>query len=232
MSGAAVASAMGSFDAREPTSLFAFLNLRLGVWMPNPGIVGLGLPTVFKTRLSYLLKEIAGYFEPDDRHLYVTDGGHRENLGLVELLRRRCKTIVCVDASGDTPGSFATLRKAAAIARIEVGAEIDLTDLPESPPPDMEPAMPDVSYRVLSVTYDGGRTGKIVYLAAEMYTECVTSLRAFGNEDNEFPHYSTGNQFLSDDRFVNLVKFGRSLCDRALDDTSVTDAILAGVAIV
>ena len=40
-------------------------------------------------RLSYLLKEIIGYFDANDHHVYVTDGGHRENLGLVELLRRR-----------------------------------------------------------------------------------------------------------------------------------------------
>ncbi len=68
-------------------------------------------------------------YDLQDHHLYVTDGGHRENLGLVELLRRRCRTIICVDASGDAPGTFANLRHAVELARVEVGATIDLSPM-------------------------------------------------------------------------------------------------------
>jgi hypothetical protein len=239
MSGAAVASAMGSFDPREPTSLFAVLNLRLGVWMPNPALVGLGAPKLFKTRLSYLLKEIVGYFELDDRHLYITDGGHRENLGLVELLRRRCKTIICIDASGDEPGSFATLRKALAMARIELGITFDPKQIPDPPKPGTAVPLEAVGHRVIVVEYRPTPTEKskgtnttatIVYLGAELYEQCPTALRAFGNEDPDFPHYSTGNQFLSDTQFVNLVKFGRALGDSALAEPVVTNAVMTGLA--
>ncbi|MDP9332382.1 MAG: hypothetical protein M3Q30_03585, partial [Actinomycetota bacterium] len=206
MSGAAVASAMGRFDPREPTALFATLNLRLGVWMPNPDIVRTHEGPVPKARLSYLLKEVAGYFEPDDRHLYVTDGGHRENLGLVELLRRRCKTIICIDASGDPPGSYATLRQAAATAQIEVGATINLADLANVTPTDKPRA---VAHTVLEVTYEKDEKGTIVHLPAEICDALPVSLRAYANEERDFPHYSTGKQFLTDTRFVNLVKMGR-----------------------
>ena len=37
-----------------------------------------------------------------DPWVYVTDGGHYENLGLVELLRRGCDEIYCFDAAGDS----------------------------------------------------------------------------------------------------------------------------------
>lgn len=52
-------------------------------------------------RFTYLLKEILGRYDPDSRLLYVTDGGQVDNLGLTELLARRCETIFCFDASGD-----------------------------------------------------------------------------------------------------------------------------------
>jgi hypothetical protein len=52
-------------------------------------------------RFTYLLKEIAGLHDLDDRFVYVTDGGQVDNLGLLELLARRCSRIVVIDASGD-----------------------------------------------------------------------------------------------------------------------------------
>jgi hypothetical protein len=44
--------------------------------------------------------------------LYVTDGGHWENLGLVELLRRGCTKIYCFDAAGDKEQTFFTIGEA------------------------------------------------------------------------------------------------------------------------
>jgi hypothetical protein len=132
VSGAAIAPAMGRMNKGSTMALLAALNLRLGTWYPNPRYLSgpddgpVRFPWV---RLSYMLKELLGMYDLRDHHLYVTDGGHRENLGLVELLRRRCRTIICIDSSGDSPGSYATLRQAADLARVEVGATIDLDPL-------------------------------------------------------------------------------------------------------
>jgi hypothetical protein len=132
VSGAAIAPAMGRMDKGTTMALLAALNLRLGTWYPNPRYLSKrekGRVRYPWVRLSYMLKELLGMYDLKDHHLYVTDGGHRENLGLVELLRRRCETIICVDASGDSPGSYGTLRQAADLARVEVGATIDLGPL-------------------------------------------------------------------------------------------------------
>ena len=55
------------------------------------------------------------------KFFYVSDGGHWENLGLTELLRRRCTHIVAVDASGSA--SLADIGRAMAVARAELGVE-------------------------------------------------------------------------------------------------------------
>jgi hypothetical protein len=233
ISGAAVAPAMGRLDKGTTNSLLALFNLRLGTWWPNPRYVpatgGVRFPWV---RLSYLLKEITGYFDLDDHHVYVTDGGHRENLGLVELLRRRCRTVICIDASGDTPGSYTTLRQAAELARLEVRAHIDLSELPTS-----ATTMPRWAHLVLPVEYraEDGRTvegsGTLVHIAPTLFVEAPDDLLAFGLEDTRFPHYSTGDQFLSEEQFRRLVFFGKAATSGALQQKDVLDPIHDALAV-
>ncbi|WP_438490144.1 hypothetical protein [Streptomyces sp. S186] len=132
VSGAAFASAMGR-QARAFQTLFALSNARLGTWLPNPGVLGVlwkndadwvlpPMPGI--RRLPYLLREVSGRYPMDDRMLLVTDGGHYENLGLVELLRHGVRTAVCVDASGGSGVFAAALGEAIALAQEELGVEI------------------------------------------------------------------------------------------------------------
>jgi hypothetical protein len=58
--------------------------------------------------------------------MYVTDGGHYDNLGLVEALRRGASHIVVLDASGDKADSWYTLGGAIALARADAGVDIEL----------------------------------------------------------------------------------------------------------
>ncbi|MFD8756538.1 hypothetical protein ACFV0O_37000 [Kitasatospora sp. NPDC059577] len=133
VSGAAFSSAMGR-ESRVYQGLFAVTNARLGTWLPNPSVLGPdwsgsrdwrrpAQPAV--RRLPYQLRELTGRFPADDRFLLTTDGGHYENLGLVELLRHRVRTAVCVDSSGDA-GHASALAAAITLAREELGVEITL----------------------------------------------------------------------------------------------------------
>jgi hypothetical protein len=229
-SAAAVASAMGRDNHRYPVAALALLNLRLGVWLPNPRyLAGRTEPkfTYPRPRLAYLLKEIAGYWRPeDDHHVYVTDGGHRENLGLVELLRRRCKTIISIDASGDAPGTCNTLRQAIDLARIETRAKIDTAPLDSLP----TTGRSTNAHTILHVDYtDTGDTAIIIHIRAVIYETLSPSLIAFSAQDAMFPHYSTGDQFLTDVQFDNLVDYGRQAMITALqaEDNGTRDALAA-----
>ena len=133
-----VGPTMGKYTKRAFASLITSLNLRLGVWLPNPN----GKPSTeslssiktparqrrrwkeFKILRSwYLVKEYVGSSSSTDPYIYVTDGGHYENLGLMELLRRQCDEIWCIDASGDPWGSAATIASAMRLASAELGVE-------------------------------------------------------------------------------------------------------------
>ncbi|MGV9264517.1 hypothetical protein ACWDRR_07650 [Kitasatospora sp. NPDC003701] len=133
VSGAAFSSAMGR-QSRAYQGLFAVTNARLGTWLPNPAALGPLWapdrdwrlpPQPAVRRLPYQLRELCGRYPMDDRFLLTTDGGHYENLGLVELLRHRVRTAVCIDASGDAPAA-ASLAAAITLAREELGIVITL----------------------------------------------------------------------------------------------------------
>jgi hypothetical protein len=224
VSGAAFASSMGRFGRQYPTALFAAFNLRLGVWLPNPRYLRNDPPKFPRPNLVHLLKELTGAWDLDDHHVYVSDGGHRENLGLVELLRERCSFIICIDAAGDTPGSFTTLRQAADLARIETRCTIDL-----GPINHIDTSKPIQPYTILSGTYrdehgaDRGETVTILHIRPVVYPTLSDELVGFAAEDNNFPHYSTGNQFLTDTQFRHLVQYGRQAMLDSLADLNSDD---------
>lgn len=246
VSGAAFASAMGR-QARAVQTLFALTNARLGTWLPNPAFVrrwtcagtpghehewhSPGLPKL--RRISYLLREVLGAFPPDERLLYVTDGGHYENLGLVELLRRRCTEIYCIDSSGDSPPFAGTLAEAITLAEQELGVSIVL-QYPEALVPGgaapLDPPLPlaSLSGRLSqsavvrgTITYppesglpEDARTGTILVAKALLTRDLPYSLLSYACEHAVFPHDSTGDQWFDHGQFDAYVALGRALAEQ------------------
>ena len=135
LSGAAIAASIGGQRTAWYETLFVVTGLRLGAWMPNPAYLITGyaddrpwyeprLPRV--RRLSYLLRQLFGVHSTSAPLVQVTDGGFYDNLGLVELFRRGCTRIYCIDASGDNPPAATTLSQALTLAHHELGVETEL----------------------------------------------------------------------------------------------------------
>ena len=121
-SGAAFSSNSGSTTTPERALLLTLLGFRLGRWFPNPArraqsphsdlpetpwTAGLPLfiskhrPLVerfVKWSRPLILREALSRCDVSSEAVYVTDGGHFENLAVYELIRRRVMLIVCVDA--------------------------------------------------------------------------------------------------------------------------------------
>ena len=147
ISGAAFSPAMGKANLGPVGSVLALANLRLGVWLPHPQRVTPVNEDKWKRRhrpgWTWFIREVMNKYRFQRRYLYVSDGGHWDNLGLVELLRRGCTEIVCISAAGDGATSFGTIAEAIALAREELGVDIDLDPTPLRPPADdAEPAEP------------------------------------------------------------------------------------------
>lgn len=206
MSGAAISPSMGKLTRRPFTFLLALANIRLGVWVPNPRwVAGMSsersVRAFGRPRPSYLFKELLGMNHIGDRYLYVTDGGHYENLGLVELLRRGCRNIYCFDASGGE--DFGSLGDAIALARSELGVEIEID--PRSLFPDKKTDEAKKSAIRVEFRYPGDPAGaspcKLVYARNVLTPGSPWDVRAYHQAEPSFPHNSTADQLYTDQKF-------------------------------
>lgn len=239
VSGAAFASAMGG-QARTIQTLLALSNARLATWLPNPAVLSAreadtdwrtpGLPSL--RRLSYHLREILGQFPFDQRLLYVTDGGHYENLGLVELLRHGCKTIYCIDGTGDSPPFATTLAQAITLAYEELGVEITLDNPHDAIPGSGEPLQPEGVLQELNarlsasgvltgtihypkeIEFDDDTTGTTgrLYLAKALLTpQTPYELLSYVASHDESPNDGTGDQWFDHAQFNAYFTLGRHI---------------------
>lgn len=244
MSGAAISPSMGKMTPRPLTFLMALANLRLGVWVPNPRWVteadeDTALPRRFaKPRAYHLIAELLGRNRVDSRYLYVTDGGHYENLGLVELLRRGCTEIYCLDASGvgGDGAEFKTLGDAIALARSELNVEIEFSgEAGENPEEliageeeqgsgekdaddsrgDAKPSLAKRDVVTATIRYpalpgeEHGPVGRLVYVRNTMTAEVPWDVRAHHESDPRFPNDPTVDQLYTDQKFEAYRVLGR-----------------------
>jgi hypothetical protein len=217
ISGAAISPTMGRFTLPALRLLMALANLRLGVWIPNPfGRADVSSPpSGGQSRVRrmgkalaagwrepgglYVLKEAMGLAGTGGRFIHVSDGGHWENLGLVELIRRRCTHMIVVDASAGGLSPLQDIARAAALARSDLGAEVRLN--PEATLPSAETGMAEVPVAVGSVTYPDGSMGVIYYARCVLWDGVPMDLEIFREKDRQFPQHPTANQLFSGEQF-------------------------------
>jgi len=190
----------------------AVMNIRLGVWIRNPTRQpeeSVSEEARLLTRLRryvvrgwlepgawYVLKEGLGLVDARGRYIYVSDGGHWENLGLTELLRRRCTHIIVVDASGDR--TLGDVGRAMSVARAELGVEFRLD--PRATLPD-ESNLAERPVAIGSFWYTDGQRGDIFYARSVLWKGAPSDLHLFASHEHRFPNHPTSNQFLSGELF-------------------------------
>ena len=176
-----------------------------------------------------LLRELLGRMGLRGRWIYVTDGGHYENLGLVEALRRGATEIVVFDASGDAPHSWTAFGQAVETARADLGVQVDLDPTPMAPTGDGGRAPTLVVQG--SCSYPNGAQATLVLckLAMPMEVAGVLGRRGLGEEPRDFPHDSTAQQLYGDREFEAYRRLGELGGERALallvgDDQAADEA--------
>ena len=252
IAGAGLSQEMSRLTRWPLRFLMTLANVRFGVWLPNPDVVAnqredlsdrvrswlwvhvLGkkadtLP-YRRPRPRYLFRELLGRNHGYSHFIYVTDGGQYENLGLVELIRRRCSVIYCIDCSGDRPDAFGTIGRAFALARAEEQAEIDLDPRQQMGPEINGPSVyghPDIQFaRSMfargTITYrDGLGKAELVIVKAAVTNDAPWDIRAWHENHPEFPCDPAFNPFFTAEQFDAYRALGEYGMGQALaaDDT-------------
>jgi hypothetical protein len=242
ISGAAFSPAMGKKNLGPVGSVLALSNLRLGVWLPHPGLVKKKEASWWngprRPGWTWFVREVLNSYRDDLRYVYVSDGGHWDNLGLVELLRRNCTEIICISAAGDGALSFGTIGEAIALAREELQVEIKLDPSPLRPPakapeaPAGKPGEPGPAKRAARELRRKGATdkvapfalkssaistytwtspkasGKILYIETALTADMQFDVHAFAESETIFPDDATGDQVFNHRQFESFRALG------------------------
>ena len=245
ISGAAISSNMGAQSIRALTPTLALLNARLGYWIDNPRFLRTTehpdkslktispLPKHLATNSTrpgkgggvYLFDEMFGRLSEETARIYLTDGGHIDNLGVYELLRRRCQLIIVVDAEADPLLTFGALVSVERYARIDLGIRITL---------------PWVSIQKMSLAHSGANWGTsdsvngphvalgvidygegegeglLLYIKSSLSGDENDYVLDYARRNASFPHETTGDQFFGEEQFEAYRALGFHITQRVL----------------
>lgn len=221
ISGAALSPNMGSYSRAATGFLMTIFNVRLGWWLGNPRHKTTWKKAGPTQGLAYLMKELLGLTNDRAGFIYVSDGGHFENLAIYELVRRRCRFIVACDAEEDAGFAFNGLGNAIRKCREDFGVEIDLrVDLIK---PQSATALCSRHCVVGTIQYpDQVGLGYLVYLKASLVGDEPEDVLQYHVAHPDFPHQSTDDQWFTESQFESYRRLGLHIAEttfkRAVDD--------------
>lgn len=221
ISGAAASPNMGYHSSGLLTFIMALFNVRLGWWLPNPGKAGnyVCRKSNPADSLSKLITEAFGKTEDDDEWVYLSDGGHFDNLGLYEMVLRRCSRIVVVDASADPKFTMEDLGNALRKIEIDFGIPVHLRDEKAEMP---MIGLDSVHCATFEICYDavqpGAGRGELLYLKTSLCGEEPRDVLAYQALNPDFPHEPTSEQFFSESQFESYRKLGVHIVEKIAGD--------------
>ena len=225
ISGAAAAPNMGTTTVKQLVFLLTMLNVRLGYWLPNPRVVNTqssakNLLLRFGVGARYLLRESLSQLDDTGSFINVSDGGHLENLGMYELLRRRCKYIISVDGEADPSMSFHGLVKLILYARIDMGIviDIDLNSIRKD-----EAGLSAQNWALGTIRYGDNEFGHLLYIKSSRAGDENEYIREYHSRNPNFPHESTIDQFFDETQFEAYRALGFHIGDKLFTDDAVDE---------
>ena len=241
ISGAAASANMGRLTINILVFSLAMLNVRLGYWLANPNRLEafekFRIRRWSKIGLPFFINEALGRTNESGPNVYLTDGGHIENSGIYELLRRRCKVIVAVDCDMDPSLNFPSLIGLEMMARIDLGVRIDLPLVPlqksarsitsTSLRGDVEEFGARGPHAAIGlIRYDNEETGVLILLKACLSGDENDYILDYKRRHEAYPHETTVDQFFSEEQFEVYRSLGFHIARRLFngDDAFATFA--------
>ena len=215
ISGAAVSPNQGYHSSPIVRLLLMLFNVRLGWWLGNPPAG----PRFYRREGPFLgirpvLDELAGQTTDSGQYVYLSDGGHFENLGLYEMVRRRCHFILVSDAGADPTGTLEDLGNAVRKIWIDLGIRIEFDRIdvaPRQTPPI------DGAYCALGrILYpeQGAKDGILVYVKPGYHGSEPPDIRSYAALHQDFPHEGTADQWFSESQMESYRGLGSHIIDK------------------
>jgi hypothetical protein len=223
ISGAAANPNMGCHSSPPITFLLGILNGRLGAWLGNTNVRGDRQDACRdqgpRWAVRPLFAELFGLTSSKTKYVQLSDGGHFDNLGLYEMVLRRCRFIVQCDAGRDPAIGFEDLGNVIRKIRIDFGVSIEFHDK-ITIAAKKDGAVPGLYCAIGTINYkdvDGhlAEPGTLIYIKP---TVNVTGPLPYDvvsyAKDSEFPHESTADQWFDESQFESYRALGRHVVEQ------------------
>lgn len=239
ISGAAASPNMGYHSSPLIAFLMTLFNVRLGWWLGNPGPAGdttFDRPTPLFA-VKPIFDELIANTDELNKYVYLSDGGHFENLGLYEMVLRRNRFILVSDAGCDEKCTLEDLGNAIRKIRIDLGIPIDFDEgfniKARADGPDAKGqswALGRIKYSEVDKQKSGVYStndidGLLLYIKPAFYGKEPRDVYNYASVNAAFPHESTADQFFSESQFESY----RALGKHAIADLSKSIKEKAGV---
>jgi len=209
ISGAAVSPNQGYNSSPIVGFLLLLFNFRLGWWLGNPR----SGPRIYRREgpllgIRPILDELAGRTTDTGRYVYLSDGGHFEDLGIYEMVRRRCHFVLISDAGADPTGALEDLGNAVRKIWIDLGIRIEFDRIDVTPR--QRPPV-DGTYCALGRIYypeEGAKEGTLIYVKPGYHGSEPPDIRSYGALHETFPHESTADQWFSESQMESYRALG------------------------
>lgn len=215
VSGAAASPNMGYHTAPAVSALLTAFNLRLGRWCGNPAHAGVWQQSSPAFATKPILAELTGSATAQADWINLSDGGHFENLGVYELVRRRCRFILVTDAGCDPNYEFEDLANLLRKCWTDFGVDIRFESF------DPMHRKPDSRYvcchgAVGRIRYPDGPEGVILYVKSALTGDEDPDIRQYADAHPEFPHETTADQFFDENQFEAYRHLGYHIAANAV----------------
>lgn len=227
ISGAAASPNMG-YMMTSPVVRFimTLFNVRLGFWLGNPGVAGSGDSTTFNRQtfdrdsptqsVRPIFAEALGMTDGQSPYVYLSDGGHFDNLGLYEMILRRCRFIVVTDASTDPNYCFESLAYSIRQIRVDFGVPIEMGEMNLGKDPDKPNkycAIGTIRYSCVdkplgSTDPEGDYDGVLIYIKPSLNGSEPADVLNYHKGDNAFPQDTIADQWFSEPQFESYRMLG------------------------
>lgn len=222
ISGAAASPNSGYSSSPVLGFLMAMFNVRLGAWLGNTNEHGDRTYTHPGPRLSIvpMIAEMFGLTNSTRGYVNLSDGGHFDNLGLYEVVLRRCRHVLMSDAGQDGSFSFEDLGNSIRKIRIDFGINIVFERIQILPNTPEKEGLCCATARIRYSDVDGTppeRDGLLVYIKPTLRgrgAQVPYDIYSYSRECEAFPHEPTTDQWFSESQFESYRALGAHIMEQ------------------
>ena len=225
---------LGTTRNKLVSFMMAFFHLRLGWWLTNPNAKNKN--KVFKKPNFIVPGLTQGVFaynnKEDSTFIELTDGGHFENTGIYELIRRKLPIIMLSQAGADPKFTLEDIANVMERVRVDFGVSIDFLEdyglnaiLPNgdnnADAVEKKFNLSKKGFAIAEIDYpDKEKLGYLIVIKSLMIKDLPLSLFHYKSVNNDFPNQTTADQFFDENQFEAYRELGYQLTKQMVKEVS------------